>query len=87
MQRKAQEMNSTANDRLLSFLGELESTRISYTLGHIRTEAILVSVAVPGERWEVEFLEDGSVDVERFVSTGCLGDDSALADLFERHRG
>ncbi len=30
----------------------------------------MVKVAVPGERWEVEFFEDGRVDVEVFRSSG-----------------
>ncbi|MFB2837163.1 hypothetical protein [Floridanema evergladense] len=29
--------------------------KVSYTLAHHRDEAIMVTVAVPGERWEVEF--------------------------------
>jgi len=27
-------------------------------------------VTVPGERWEIDFLEDGDVDIEVFRSTG-----------------
>jgi len=38
----------------------------------------MVNVNVPGERWEVEFFDDGSVEVERFVTTGALSDASAL---------
>ena len=40
-------------------------------------------VAIAGERWEVEFFEDGSVEVEKFVSNGDLVDKSALAALFQ----
>src|SRR5437868_935203 len=42
--------------RLLSFLNDLEQRDLHYTLAHHRGEAILVLIAVPGERWEVEFL-------------------------------
>jgi hypothetical protein len=42
----------------------------------------MVTVAVPGERWEIEFLDDGSVEVERFVSAGTIEDARALDDLF-----
>ncbi len=41
----------------------------------------MVEVAVPGERWEVEFLSDGTVDIEKFVSTGTLCGDEALDSL------
>lgn len=34
----------------------------------------MVIVDAPGRKWEVEFLEDGTVDVEEFVSTnGVIG--------------
>ena len=45
----------------------------------------MVNVAVPGERWEVEFLNDGSVDVERFISNGEIAGKEALSELFARY--
>jgi hypothetical protein len=30
----------------------------------------MMSVAVPGERWEIEFFDDGRIELERFVSQG-----------------
>ena len=45
----------------------------------------MVTVAVPGERWEVEFLNDGSVEVEKFVSNGEIGGEEALGELFSRY--
>ena|SRR6266545_4463019 len=80
-------MNSNAFDKLISFLPDLENREISYTLTHNRDEAITVSVAVPGERWEVEFLDDGSIEVERFVSNGQISGDEMLSQLFERYAG
>jgi len=74
-------------DRLLSFLGELDAKRIACTLDHVRSEAAMVSVAVPGERWQVELLDDGSVDVERFVSTGQFCGEPALNELFAKDAG
>lgn len=56
---------------LLDFLTRLEAARIHYLLGHYR-ESINVQVSVPGERWEVEFFADGTVEVEVFVSTGTV---------------
>jgi hypothetical protein len=70
-------------DRLLSFLCSLENNRIHYTLQHNRGEAIMVLIAVPGQRWEVEFFADGHVEIERFVSTedGVVSDASLLEVL------
>ena len=70
---------------LLSFLNDLRDSKISYRLGHQRDDAIMVEIAVPGERWEVEFFEDGTVETEVFKSDGSIHDISALADLIRRH--
>jgi hypothetical protein len=48
-------------------------------------EAIMALVAVPGERWEIEFLSDGSVEVEKFISTGEIYGAKSLSELFARY--
>ena len=68
-------------EKLLSFLDRLEENKIYYRLNKVR-DAIMVEVAVPGERWEVEFFEDGRIEVERFISEGEILDEKALDDLF-----
>lgn len=68
--------------KLVTFLNQLEQEKISYTLAHHRDETIMVNVAVAGERWEVEFFEDGSVEVERFVSSGEINGEEVFSDLF-----
>lgn len=45
----------------------------------------MVLIAVPGQRWEVEFFEDGQVEVERFVRSGAIGGEDVLAALIEDH--
>jgi hypothetical protein len=84
---KVQPLTASTFERLLELLSQLETREIAYTLGHYRPEAVMVTLALPGERWEVEFLADGSVDVERFVSTGELGSDEALRDLLAAYAG
>ena len=71
--------------KLLQFLNRLEQTHISYSLAHHRDEAIMVIVAVPGERWEIEFLDDGSIEVERFISDGEIKTEDVLNELFTIH--
>ncbi|MDY6868776.1 MAG: hypothetical protein SVT56_12905 [Chloroflexota bacterium] len=71
--------------KLMAFLDTLEQGKISYTLARYREEALMVSVVVPGERWEVEFLEDGSVEVERFISDGDIYGAEALDELFAKY--
>jgi len=65
------------------FIQKLEAHRLYYSLTSSRKDAIMVTVAVPGEIWEIEFIEDGTVDVERFKSAGSIGDRSMFPELFD----
>lgn len=44
----------------------------------------MVEVAVPGERWEIEFHEDGKVGVEVFAGKGIIQGPDLLEELFRR---
>lgn len=67
---------------LLGFLVKLSERSIYYSLSPVRPEAIMVVATVPGERWEVEFLVDGSIEVEVFRSDGTIREQDALDELF-----
>lgn len=69
---------------LLDYLCRLEKHKIHYRLAHIRDEAIMVLVSVPGEHWEVEFFADGSVEVEIFGSSGSVLSDAEARESLER---
>jgi hypothetical protein len=56
--------------QLLDFLCKLESLKLHFVLEHNRAEAVMVLIAVPGERWEIEFFADGSIEVEIFDGSG-----------------
>jgi hypothetical protein len=75
----------TENVRLLGFLSELRRGKIYYRLSQHRDNAIMVEVTVPGERWEVEFLDDGSVEAERFTSDGTIQDAAALDEILRKN--
>lgn len=67
---------------LNNFLNKLEDSQIFYRLSKIRREAIMVEIAVPGQRWEVEFMEDGTIVIEKFISNGDVYDAQELDVLF-----
>ena len=67
---------------LLEFLQVLEDKGIYFKLNHVRN-SILVEIAVPGERWEVEFMDDGTVEVEKFISEGIIHNEEVLKDLLK----
>jgi hypothetical protein len=49
--------------RLLSFLSQLEEIKIHYDLKHVR-DSIMVQAYLPIGTWEIEFFEDGTIEVE-----------------------
>ncbi len=68
---------------LLTFLSRLKQAGLSYRLNQVRKEAVLVEVTVPGERWEVEFFADATIEIERFKSDGQIFDASRLEEWLE----
>ncbi len=76
-------MSAQVNDpfaKLVDFLAELEARRIHHSLEHHREDSVMVLVAVPGERWEVEFFGSGEVVAEVFRSAG-MEDEASLGRL------
>jgi hypothetical protein len=70
---------------LISFLRRLRIHKMHYRLTQHRDDAIMVEVAVPGERWEVEFLENGTVEAEVFRSDGEIRGEQILDELLRRN--
>jgi hypothetical protein len=43
----------------------------------------MVDLALPGQRWEVEFMSDGTIEIERYQSIASVENDPGpLDDLF-----
>lgn len=70
-------------EKFFKFLENLEQKKIYYKLAKV-SESVLVEIAVPGQRWEVEFLKDGGIQVEKFVSDGSILDEESLLELLEQ---
>jgi hypothetical protein len=69
--------------RLLDFLNRLDQAHIFYALNHTRPDSMMVAISLPGWHWEVEFMADGSVEVERYESVvGVQSDPKMLEALF-----
>lgn len=66
--------------KLLDFLNRLEDAKIFYRLSKNRPEYIMVEIAVPGERWEVEFSAN-DVYVEKFITDGISHSESEIEIL------
>ena len=57
-------------EQFIRFLNMLEEKSIYYRLNKVRPMGVMVEIAIPGERWEVEFQDDGSIDIEKFKGDG-----------------
>jgi hypothetical protein len=66
--------------RLLGFLNRLDEAGIYYTLGHTRADSVMADISLPGWRWEVEFMLDGSVEIERYKSFAGVESDARLLE-------
>ena len=78
-------MKKNVFKRFTDFLDRLEKEKIGYWLERSRDDAMMVIAVVPGEYWEVEFLDDGQVEVECYRSDGKVHDESILAAFFAKH--
>jgi hypothetical protein len=63
----------------------LEAANLSFQITSVRPDALMVAVAVPGERWDIEFMNDGSVEVEVFRSDGNIEGSDEIERLFDLH--
>jgi hypothetical protein len=76
-------------DNLMTFLQKLSDNNIYYTLSHHLPHAVSVLITVPGERWEVDFHQDGDVQVEAFRAyTGVQGEqegEALIEELLNRY--
>jgi hypothetical protein len=64
-----------------SLISKLDMEHIQYTLRMVRPEALMVCVAVPGGRWEIELFDDDHVELERFISKGIDEDINDVTDV------
>jgi hypothetical protein len=72
---------------LYALLAELEATRIPFVIARNRPDTILVTLALVGERIEVDVFEDGHMEVSRFSgSEAIVGGGELVAELIESAR-
>lgn len=66
---------------LHDFLRELDETRTYYRLTSVRDGAVMVEVALPDERWEIEFFDDRDPEIEVYRSDGKIFGAEKLSEL------
>jgi hypothetical protein len=69
--------------RLVEFLNELDERSITYDLTLGRSDGLRVTVMpFPGQLWEIDFLLDGQIDIERFLSEGDVVGEELLSEFW-----
>ena len=71
--------------KLLALSDQLKAANIHHEITRYREDGVSIIANVPGERWEIDVLEDGEVVVEVYKSQGGCRGEEALKDLLERH--
>ncbi len=77
-------MKTVFFNKFLTFVNQLEQQNINYQIAHHRDEAVMITVSLVGERWEIEFLDNGNIEVEKFISNGEIAGEEVLKEIFER---
>jgi hypothetical protein len=72
---------------LHEFIRDLGASGTKFALTSVREGAIMVQIALPGERWEVEFFDDREPEVEVFRSDGTISGPEVLAKLSSDTKG
>jgi hypothetical protein len=81
-------MNQDTFRQILALLQRLDEAKIAHRLAQHRDDALMIEVDVPGERWEIEFVDYGDevhVEIERFRSNGKMYDEAMLEKLFAEY--
>lgn len=71
--------------KLLALSDQLKTAGIHHDVTRYREDGVSIIASVPGERWEIDVLDDGEIVVEVYKSQGGCRGEEALKDLFERH--
>ncbi len=67
-------------------IDRLNAAGINFSLKSVRDGAVMFQIAVPGQRWEAEVFADERIELERFVSSGEIEDESILLNLINEFK-
>jgi len=71
----------------IAFIDRLDEEDIQYTIASMREGAVTVSVTVDEEHWQFDFLTNGRVEVQVFVSDGEVEGESGIDRFFDERAG
>jgi len=62
----------------------LDAVNIYHEIAAHTANALMIKIPVPGERWEIEILDDGQIQIEIFRSNGHIFVDEEVEPLINR---
>jgi hypothetical protein len=66
--------------KIFEIMSRLREAKIYFEMSSHRDGYVMLSASVPGERWEIEISDDGTVDYEIFSSDGEMRDELFLEE-------
>lgn len=72
------------SEKLLDLLQVLEEAKIHYSLIKHHADCITVEAVVPGERWEIQVFENGTIQGESFKSGGDIVDEAEVRQWIKK---
>ena len=71
---------------LFGLLTKLEQAKISFTLSRYRSDSVLVSLTVVGQRIEIDVFEDGHMEVSKFIGhEDVLGGEELVEQIIQQN--
>jgi hypothetical protein len=70
----------TPFDRFLDFIRACKDVRAWYRIESIRDNTVMVLSKLPGQYWEIEFFDNGELEIERYFSPGKIETNEDLLD-------
>ncbi|BBP96119.1 hypothetical protein BSFA1_12480 [Burkholderia sp. SFA1] len=65
---------------LFDLLRRLDNAKVAYSLSRQRSESVLVSITVVGQRIEIDVFDDGHMEVSRFLGNEDIEGGAELID-------
>ncbi len=72
-------------DDFIDFLRHLDKHNIPYDIDRTGDDYVMVNIDIPGERWEVNFSDDGEVAAERFGNMGDVAGQEIMDYLYDNY--
>ncbi len=74
-------------DKMMEIIAFLEENHVYYRISKVSdaNNSIMIDLAIPGERWEIDIQDNGQVSIDKFIYDMNYYDETALEELVEKN--